>query len=350
MGCLFSRFFGSRQPLEEVEDEKPVYSWDHREKKNIKDYTIENLDNETAGRLPGSVGGEQFIIKNCKDSSIYVFDHSATISIDDCVNCNIFLGPVKTSVFIRDCKQCRLIVACQQFRTRDCSKLDVFLCCDTQPIIEATHGLRVACFQYFYPELEAQFRASGRSVFSNNWYNIHDFTPVPDETNFSFLPEDAKVEDYIPLPAADQFASMGISIEPNKSVVPMTTGTRRKKSDESCLVIFFDDGSASHRALTVIRELKSNKTDCVLVQSKEVTLQPFEAQRVFGTDSYALAVQQGPVIGLEFNGEGVIAYCQKVVVDLTKGTTGLVFVSQNLSSANQQIENFFSFAEMQMSM
>ena len=60
------------------------------------------------------------------------------------------------SVFIRDCKNCKIVVACQQFRTRDCSKIDVFLCCNTQPIIEASSGMKFACYQYHYPELKSK--------------------------------------------------------------------------------------------------------------------------------------------------------------------------------------------------
>jgi hypothetical protein len=62
------------------------------------------------------------------------------------------------SVFIRDCKSCKFVLSCQQFRTRDCSKIDVFLCCNTQPIIEASSGMRFGCYQYHYPELEGNFR------------------------------------------------------------------------------------------------------------------------------------------------------------------------------------------------
>ena len=41
-----------------------------------------------------------------------------------------------------------------------------------------------------YVSFTAQFKASGLSIFNNNWSNIHDFTPVPEEAaNFSFLPE-----------------------------------------------------------------------------------------------------------------------------------------------------------------
>ena len=30
-----------------------------------------------------------------QDCAIYLFDHSAAVSVDDCVSCQIFVGPVK---------------------------------------------------------------------------------------------------------------------------------------------------------------------------------------------------------------------------------------------------------------
>ncbi|OPL20514.1 hypothetical protein AM593_06874, partial [Mytilus galloprovincialis] len=118
-----------------------------------EDYIIKDQKDATLGRVPGTVNGQQFLVQNCENCNIYVFDHSAAINIDDCVNCNFFLGPIKSSVFIRDCKNCKFILSCQQFRTRDCNKIDIFLCCNTQPIIEASSGMRFGCYQYFYPEL-----------------------------------------------------------------------------------------------------------------------------------------------------------------------------------------------------
>ncbi|XP_046364849.1 protein XRP2-like isoform X1 [Haliotis rufescens] len=325
-------------------------SRDVRAQVNVKDFIIEDLKNETVSRLPGSVNGQQLVIQNCEDCNIYVFDHSATITIDDCTNCRMFLGPIKTSVFFRDCKDIKAMVACQQFRTRDCSRLDIFLCCGSQPIIESTNNVKLGCFQCSYPQLDTQMKAAGRTVFNNTWSNIHDFTPAPGETNFSLLSEDVNIEDYIPLPTGEQFASLQITYDARKSCVPYTLGTRRKKSDESCLIIFFNDGGSHDRAISFIEAMRNNHPDCSLMQTKEVSMQSADAQRVFGTDSYSLAVQQGPVIGLEYNGTGVIKHCQETVVDLTKGTTGLVFVSQNLTAALQQIDNFYNFADMQMGM
>ena len=125
------------------------------------------VDGET-GRRPGSISGQQFQIKNCNNSHIYLFDWSNTVTVDDCINCKIFIGPVKVfprifcqlhplsfvkgsvrqtlsssyvlsqgfcphlmsflkgSVFIRDCTNCVVVVACGQFRTRDCRCFEPF--------------------------------------------------------------------------------------------------------------------------------------------------------------------------------------------------------------------------------
>ncbi|CAG2211629.1 RP2 [Mytilus edulis] len=262
---------------------------------------------------------ETFNMLNC---NIYVFDHSAAINIDDCVNCNFFLGPIKSSVFIRDCKNCKFILSCQQFRTRDCNKIDIFLCCNTQPIIEASSGMRFGCYQYFYPELADHFKSAGVT--------------------------DAKIDDFLSIPLAEEFSKMNISLDVSKSVVPKTHGNRRKPSDESTLVVFFNDGSCSARAFSFINAMRSSHQECTLIQTKEVELKPEDAQRVFNTDSYNNIVQQGAVIGMEYNGDDCVETCKTEALNFMKGSVGLVFVSQSQSEAEKQIEDFYNFADMQM--
>lgn len=347
MGCIFSLRSFFRRKEEPVEAPKQ-YSWDNRQKVDPKDFTIENLKGETVGRLPGSVNGQQFIIQNCQDCNIFVFDHSATISVDDCINCRIFLGPIKTSVFIRDCSDCKLMIACQQFRTRDCKKLDIFLCCTTQPIIEASTGMKFGCFQYHYPELEEQFQKAGLSVYNNNWSNIHDFTPVAGETNFSLLPAEAAIDKYISLPETEQFASMQIcSADRSRSVVPTTLGPKRNPGSEPCLIVFFHDENILDRVKHFMQELRSREAGCVLVQTKEVMMNPSDAQRVFTSDNYEKAVLQGAVIGLEYNGPDCCKVCHSA---LLTDPLGLVFVSATGKEASSQVDNFYSFADMQMNL
>ncbi|KAK3739786.1 hypothetical protein RRG08_033935 [Elysia crispata] len=322
---------------------------DKRDKSNVENFIIDGKKGETVSRLPGTVNGEQIVIQNCQDSNIYIFDHIATVSVDDCINCNIFLGPIKSSVFIRDCKQCRVAVACQQFRTRDCFQVDTFLLCGTQPIIESSSRMKFACFSFNYKELEQQFKSSGLSIFNNNWSNIHDFTPVPEEdVNFSYIPPESTLSDFVPVPEGAEFESLQLSPDPNASLVPQTWGRRRKLSDESCLVVFFNDGSSAERAIRLIHSLKAKNPQCVLVQSKEILMEPDDSRRVFESESYITAVQGGPVIGLEFNCDGCVSLCQAAVVELMAGTTGLVFVSQSAEAAEKQVEAFYNFADMQM--
>ena len=83
------------------------------------------------------------------------------IMCSDSIECRVvsLLQPVLfgvCSLFIRDCQQCRFVLACQQFRTRDCRLIDAFFLCESQPIIESSSKMKFACFKYFYPELEGK--------------------------------------------------------------------------------------------------------------------------------------------------------------------------------------------------
>ena len=105
---------------------------------DIKDYMFSKRSGETLVKLPGAVGGQQFIIEECDDCDIFLLDWSAAVTIDRCKRCRLFIGPCESSVFVRNCEDIRAVVACQQFRTRDVHKLDVLLLSPSQPSIEAT--------------------------------------------------------------------------------------------------------------------------------------------------------------------------------------------------------------------
>lgn len=323
------------------------YSWDKREKVDPKDFMLTGLKNETVGRLPGKLNGQQFVIQDCENCNIYVFDYSATITIDDCVNCRIILGPVKGSVFFRDCKDIKCVVACQQFRTRDCKKMDVFLCCATQPIIESSTGMKFGCYQYYYPELAFHFKDAGLSIFNNNWSNIHDFTPVSGETNWSLLPEDAVVLDCVPLPDPEsEFKSVRVSTEASRSIVPLTKGGRRTESEESCLFVFFAGDYTTANARKLIDEVAPK--GFVLIQTKEVSMRPEDVNRVFqnNTESLTEWITKGPVVALELNGDGVVEACRSIASEVFNETK--LFVSESKNTSSRDVDNFFNFADMQM--
>ncbi|KAH8034980.1 hypothetical protein HPB51_003821 [Rhipicephalus microplus] len=123
-------------------DRSKAYSWDAKPKVDASNYTVENAVDTTVTKCSGNVNGQQFVIRNCHNASLYILDHINSVTIDDCVNCNIVLGPTQGSVFLRNCNNVRLASACQQLRARDCSAVDSWLCCSTQPSIESCSEMR----------------------------------------------------------------------------------------------------------------------------------------------------------------------------------------------------------------
>ncbi|RVE74055.1 hypothetical protein OJAV_G00037640 [Oryzias javanicus] len=309
MGCFYSkkskRKSGAKEehtstgesnavPLGNNTDEAPKqYSWDKREKVDPSHYTLKGLKDVTVGRLPGTLNGEQFVIQECENCNIFVFDHSATITIDDCINCRIVLGP------------------------------------------------------YFYPELAFHFKDAGLSIFNNNWSNIHDFTPVSGENNWSLLLEASSVLDFVPLPDPESdFKSVRISAESSRSIVPLTKGGRRKESEESCLFVFFAGEYTTANARKLIDEAVAK--GFVLIQTKEVLMRPEDVKRVFHNsgDDIVEWITKGPVVALELNGDGVVEACRNIASEVFSGTK--VFVSDNKNTSTRDVDNFFNFADMQM--
>ncbi|XP_038052962.1 protein XRP2-like isoform X2 [Patiria miniata] len=321
---------------------------DRKDRPDPKDFKLEDLNGETVGRVPGKVNGQQFVIKNCQNCNIYIFDHSATITVDKCLDCKIFLGPIKGSVFLRNCTSCKCVIACQQFRSRDCKSIDVFLHCGSQPIIEASTKMRFGCFQCHYPELPDQFSKSGLSPYRNTWDNIHDFSPMPDERNWSLLPDDAKVEDYVPMPTTEEFQDLKLSTSVDDSVVPLTLGGTKQKGSESSLVVFFKDSSSEEKLRQFLKDMRQEGS-CSLARTTEIEIDVGTAARILGEDErYAKAVTNGAVVGLEFNGTDTAQTCQRVAQPLVGDS--VVFIPESSEVGSRSVEAWNSQVEAQMAM
>ena len=321
------------------EADQPVFSWDREDKLDPKDFTIADKIGGTYGRLPGEINGQQFIIENCKDSCIYLFDHSATVTICKCDNCKIYVGPSKGSVFIRNTSNCLCYVACQQFRSRECRKIEVYLLCDTQPVIEMSAGMKFGCFQLFYPEIEEQFKNAGLSVFNNLWYKIHDFTPLEHDCNWLTCDVQSRC---LPDDLGDEFSSIVLSNDQTTSIVPLTRGTNHShRFDGSCLVVFFY--STKSKCKDFLREL-SKVTSYDLIQSKEIKLSPQNVSIILRDGKYSKLANDGMLVGLELNGDNIINCAKDVCTGL--GIIANVFISANQESAQSDVNAFYNFVDM----
>lgn len=240
------------------------------------DFIFSHRTDETLYRDPGSIRGQQFIIEECKNCHIYLFDHTASVQIDQCENCHIIIGPCESSVFIRDCKDCVLVCATQQFRTRDCRNLDIFLYCSTEPIIETSSSLRIGCYTLSYFSLSEQFEKAKLCIWNNKWSAIYDFTKdsSKQQQNWTRLPYGTTHHSYFS--SIDQEWASNVSYD-SSWIVPYTAGAI-SQSDSSFLC-FYKDGK--QQAAAFVEQLLSSSENqvkivktrsCLLTQSQALTL------------------------------------------------------------------------------
>lgn len=242
-------------------ERKPV----DKSKLNPKDFIIKERSGETIVKEEGTILGQQFSIEECKDCDIFLFDDIATINVDLCENCRIFVGPVESSVFIRNCSNCNFIIACQQFRSRDCKDCRFALFCTTEPIIETSVGMQFACFDFFYFSLREQLALAGLKVVNNKWWQVHDFNKNAEKSNWSLLPQ----EDVANLLRTSQCTSLSAEELAMDRVVPVTLGCRPLPPGDALFVVFLPDQEALVEAFLS----KASKMEhCILRRTRATVL------------------------------------------------------------------------------
>nr|XP_037288925.1 protein XRP2-like [Rhipicephalus microplus] len=277
-------------------DRSKAYSWDAKPKVDASNYTVENAVDTTVTKCSGNVNGQQFVIRNCHNASLYILDHINSVTIDDCVNCNIVLGPTQGSVFLRNCNNVRLASACQQLRARDCSAVDSWLCCSTQPSIESCSEMRFGCLTMEFEQFSEQLQKAQLSPFNNHWSEVYDFTPTPPEPNWSLLPP------------------------------------------ERCLVVLFWDDRLRDNSMAFVRGMREAQAD--LVQTTEACLEDGLARSIFQNGQHGKLAKRGPAVVFEYMGTNCRETCQQVAARLTSGTH---YISpQEPETTKKQIEAAFN--------
>ncbi|CAE7526954.1 Rp2 [Symbiodinium sp. CCMP2456] len=205
---------------------------------NPADYVFSKQTDAVLIRKEGTIDGEQFNLEECKNCDIFLLDTIATSFVDDCHNCRVFIGPVETSVFIRNCTSCSFVIACQQYRCRDCQDCKLSLYCGTEPIIESSQNMQFACFDFNYFSLRGQMARAGLKPWNNKWWMVYDFNKNEDKPNWGLLNQD-EASSLLRLEACAAVVTPE-ELE-NERVVPITLGSRPWPTKETCFVVFLPD-------------------------------------------------------------------------------------------------------------
>ena len=91
----------------------------------------------------------------------------------------------------------------------------------------------------------------------------------------------------------------------------------------------------------VIGLVYSGPSSCVLVQVSQVAVTSSIECMCWTCPSVCACVCAGAVIGLVYSGPSSCAACQSVLVEVSRGSTGMVAVSSSSEVAAHQVDTFF---------
>mmetsp|Transcript_962 Transcript_962/g.1496 ORF Transcript_962/g.1496 Transcript_962/m.1496 type:complete len:420 (-) Transcript_962:637-1896(-) len=195
-------------------------------------FAFKNTSNEVLEKVPETINGENFSLENLTNCKVYLMDYSAQVSINNCKNSKIFIGPVTGACFVRNCTGCVFSIATQQIRIKDSNESTVFLYSRSNPIIENSHNIRFASYNFAYPKQEEHFKKANLDPSQNNWNNITDISG--DSKGYSFLIASNFYEEVKEIPGLPPSENPVVSLESEKIEVvkdqqKLTLAEDRKK-------------------------------------------------------------------------------------------------------------------------
>lgn len=206
MGCSSSSV--QKKTKEKIPKE---YTFGKTKGLNPKDYMIVNQIGACIVR--SHIGGQQFIIEDCKDSVIFILDHIASLTIDNCTNVRIVSGPVDNSIFVRNCIDCKFSLSSQQLRLRECENCEFYIYTTTGPIIESSKKIGFSCSTLNYFSISAHFKSADLNVWLNSWFDVYDFTENQLSLNYYIIQEDKSFNSFLDGISSDIYNSLSQQLD-----------------------------------------------------------------------------------------------------------------------------------------
>ncbi|KAK0399937.1 hypothetical protein QR680_003283 [Steinernema hermaphroditum] len=291
--CCFRKKSRNQEYEVPGESAPAQFSWEQPNRPDPRNYRFVNQNNAVLVKRDGEIAGQQFTVDNCKNCTILLFDWSASITVDECENCLIVIGPCTGSIFIRTTKECTILAISQQFRTRDCSNLALFLFCVTQPTIEESLHIQFSPLFLYYDNLEAQLHQAGLSPFNNNWNRVHDFS-ADNRSNYDTVSEGPLAVPHI----AAAVGTSGLNVDNATSV--LISCTNRLYNGEKAMVLCTKNPEEDLQAFYG-RTVKLTHTLCEqlqLLDCRDIKIKKGELKALFSSKLFAK--YSGPMVVLEF--------------------------------------------------
>ncbi|OMJ95177.1 hypothetical protein SteCoe_1555 [Stentor coeruleus] len=169
---------------------------------------ISNETGSTIVKMPGSIGGEECIIKDLIKCTICVYDWVGKAEIQNCNHCTIRIGPISSVCKISNCENCFMSIACSELEIYSSSVLTLFVFAENDPKITQSKNLRFAPYNVQYSGQEQCFSQSELNPYKDKWHEIYDNNRSELEAHYELLPPRLFEEE------TTHFAELGDPINP----------------------------------------------------------------------------------------------------------------------------------------
>ncbi|KAH8263326.1 hypothetical protein KR044_007366 [Drosophila immigrans] len=157
-------------------------------------WTIENKENAHIVLVGAQVNGLDITISNVHKCLIELQGHPGSVQISNASQCTLLCGPVSRSFFAEQLERCTIAIACQQLRLHSSHATRIYLHVTCRAIIEDCRRIDIDVYNYDYPQLEADYAASGLNKSQNNYTDVADFnwlSPDVPSPNWTLLKDHA---------------------------------------------------------------------------------------------------------------------------------------------------------------
>ncbi|KAK7913758.1 hypothetical protein WMY93_013969 [Mugilogobius chulae] len=154
-----------------------------------------NLSDANVSKTAEEVEQRDVLMTHLKNCKVKLFGSPSTLHLKHIDNCEILCGPVSSSVFVDRCQNSVLAFPCQQLRTHNTTRTQVYLHVTSRAIVEDCSGVSFAPFAWSYPGLERDFEVAGLDRSRNNWSDVDDFNWLSTDTpspNWTVIPEEER--------------------------------------------------------------------------------------------------------------------------------------------------------------
>eukprot|EP01041_Mallomonas_annulata_P010360 gene10360-21614_t len=116
----------------------------------------------------------QLLVRSCSHCTISAKGVLGSVRLENLAHCQVYLGPCSTSVYLESCTSCVVFLASHQLRIHKSVDCELYVRCQSHPIVEDCTGLLLAPYSARYNDVDNDFKLAGLEG-AVCWDNVVDF-------------------------------------------------------------------------------------------------------------------------------------------------------------------------------